>query len=162
MKHQEKGWWWDLCRTSVIWTETLSRESVVRKKPILVHNEDWNVGTKFLSEGQVGQQGGVLGEKSHSISLELVPWHQPNMRNWKWGVVPTQTEGRMRSYMHRLIGRYNYLFHCMAQGNSVTSEALWYPFTQGMGSCCAVCYSGVQMLKTWLNPVSLLIPQGNT
>lgn len=71
MKHQEKGWWWDLCRTSAVWTETLSRESVVRKKHILVHNGDWNVGTKLLSESQVGQQGGSWVKNLTALGCNL-------------------------------------------------------------------------------------------
>lgn len=32
---------------------------------------------------------------------------------------------QLKSYMYRLVKRYNYLFHCIAQDNSVTFESLW-------------------------------------
>lgn len=53
--------------------------------------------TELLSIGQVGQQGaGGRRAKSHSIRLELVELHQPNLRNFKWGVVPAWREVRTR------------------------------------------------------------------
>lgn len=55
------------------------------------------MGAELLPEGQVAPQGARdLSAKSHGIRLELVELHQPNMRNYKWGVVPAWREERTR------------------------------------------------------------------
>lgn len=54
---------------------------MVRRKSVLNWRGDGNVETKPLLEGQVGQQGAILGAKSHNVKLELVQLHQPNVRN---------------------------------------------------------------------------------